>query len=218
MFRFAHRRSGDVIRLRSRDRMSRRRVRFADAVKDRPGALFLRFLWRTFSRHTQPPLTLFWNGVDASATPKDVSNKTSVSKRICLALARGQWKRRRSKQTTALGGRAESEPYSLVNYFRGGLSFTATRRLREDSQCVRGFCAAALLKFVHPVGHRIDHIARRFTCRVLSLGCGRSDDLLFTLFDYANCFLLRHCCFFELPVWNLSYRTNFASLSSQINS
>ena len=108
-----------------------------------------------------------------------------------------------------LGGRAESEPYSLVNYFRGGLSFTATRRLREDSQCVRGFCAAALLKFVDPVGHRIDHIARRFTCRVLSLACGWSDDLLLTLFDYANCFLLRHCCIFELPVWNLFVSNEF---------
>ena len=106
----------------------------------------------------------------------------------------------RESRPRPLGGRAGSQPLIVVNYFWGGLGFTATRRLREDSQRVRGFCAAALLKFIDPVGHGIDHVARRFTCGVLSLGCGRSDDLLFTLFNYANCFLLRHCCIFELPV------------------
>src|SRR5688500_19634813 len=32
--------------------MPRRRIRFANAVENRPGCLFLRFSWRTLSRHT----------------------------------------------------------------------------------------------------------------------------------------------------------------------
>jgi hypothetical protein len=97
----------------------------------------------------------------------------------------------------------------------GGLCFTATRSLGEDPQRIRRFSAATLLELVNPIGHGSDHITRRFTSSVcLNLGCRPG---LLTLFDDSDCFLLRHCCFFELPVGIYSYRTNLPSRSSQIN-
>src|SRR5688572_9049366 len=105
-----------------------------------------------------------------------------------------------TRHTPAFEVKPGSHLYSCFDYFWGGLSFTATRRLREDSQRSRGLNAAALLEFVDPVGHGFHHIARSFTRRVgLSLGYRRAN-LLFTLFNYSNCFLLRHCFFLSFPL------------------
>ena len=96
------------------------------------------------------------------------------------------------------------------------LGFTAARRLRKDSQRVRGFNAAALLKFRNPIGYSFDHFTRRFTSSG-SFHLGYYWPGLFAFFDYSDCFLLRHCFFFELPVGIYSYPTNFSPHSSQIH-
>jgi hypothetical protein len=59
MLGFAPGRTRDLIRLRSRQRMSGRRNRLAYAVKQRSGWRPLRFSWSTSSRHIQPPLVFF---------------------------------------------------------------------------------------------------------------------------------------------------------------
>ena len=71
------------------------------------------------------------------------------------------------------------------------LGFAAARCLREHPQCVSGFSAASMLKFVDPIGHGLNHITRRFTsgiCLCLNDGAG-----FFALLYDSNCFLLRHC-------------------------
>ena len=92
-----------------------------------------------------------------------------------------------------------------LNRFCGGpirrpdLGFTATRRLRKDSQCGRGFIAAALLKLRNPIGYSFHHFARRFTSSsCFHLGCCGPG--LFAFFDYSDCFLLRHCFFSSFPL------------------
>src|SRR5262245_17218455 len=53
-------RASYFIRLRTRQRMTRGRVWFADTVKNRTCLLLTLVLWwRTQSRHVQPPLRLF---------------------------------------------------------------------------------------------------------------------------------------------------------------
>jgi len=133
--------------------MARRRVRFADAVENRPGCLFLRFSWRTLPRHVQPPLTIVRNGADAIAAPDgSQTNPKQDTPRLFEV-------------------KPESHLFSCFDYFWGGLGFTATRRLRKDSQRVGGLSTAALLELVDPVRYRINHIARRLACRIsLSLG------------------------------------------------
>jgi hypothetical protein len=163
---------------------------FGLRMLSKTGLTIFFFCGEPFLAINQPPLTLFGNAKDAIAAAGRVSIHVRETKFRIAPLV---------PQTHHgfLEVKAGSEPLKLV-YFCGGLGFTATRCFREDSQRIRGLCAAALLKLVNPIGHGPYHIARRFTCSIgFSLSRGPE---LFTLFDYSNCFLLRHCCSSELPV------------------
>ncbi len=82
--------------------------------------------------------------------------------------------------------------FNWLNRSAENLGFTATRRLRKDSQRIRGFSAATLLKLGNPIGYSFNHFARRFTSSSSGFHLDRGPGL-FAFFDYSNCFLLRHC-------------------------
>src|SRR6185369_11490976 len=74
-----------------------------------------------------------------------------------------------------------------------GLGFATPRRLGKHSQRIGRLRAAFLLKLRDPVGHGINHVARRFTCGSCFYLNDRTGFL--ALFDYFDLFLLRHCYF-----------------------
>ena len=89
-------------------------------------------------------------------------------------------------------------PSKPTSSYKCDLGLTATRRFGKDPQRVGGFRPTPLLKFVDPLGHRLNHIARRFTSGICL--CLNDWARFFTLLYYANCFLVRHCYFFEFSV------------------
>lgn len=84
---------------------------------------------------------------------------------------------------------------SLPAFYEIGLGFATPRRLGKHSQRICRLSAAFLLKLRDPVGHGLNHIARRFTCG----SCFYLNDRtgFFALLDYLDLFLLRHCFNFE---------------------
>ena len=91
------------------------------------------------------------------------------------------------------------EPTRAVFPFRRSmnlaLGFAAPRCLRKHPQRIRRLSAAFLLELRDPVGHSLNHIARRLTsgsCFYLNNGTG-----FLALLDNLDCFLLRHCFYFE---------------------
>ena len=78
MLRLPLRRPRDLVRLRARQRMSRRRHRLPYAVKHRPRLHSLRLRWRTSSSHCQRLHSPSYKRIcaDASAARKPVSTNT----------------------------------------------------------------------------------------------------------------------------------------------
>lgn len=68
------------------------------------------------------------------------------------------------------------------------LRLAATRRFREDSECVSSLGSALLLKLGNPIGYGINHFTRSFAGGIyLRLG---SRSGLFTLLHDSDCFFL----------------------------
>ena len=83
---------------------------------------------------------------------------------------------------------AVSRRASLPAFSELGLGLATPRRLGKHPQRIRRLGAAFLLELGDPVGHRLNHIARRFTsgsCFCLNDGTG-----FLALLDYLNCFLI----------------------------
>ena len=157
--------------------MPGRRSRLANTVKHRSRSPSL-LLWRTLPRHHSPPLRSFVrNSRDASATANGVST-------ISLQLKGAS----RILFSTGL-----LAPNLLVKpaLFKWELGFAASRCLGEQPQRVGGFSTSLLLKFRNPIGHSINHIARRFPSGVRL--CLNDWAGFFALLYDSNCFLLRHC-------------------------
>ena len=185
--------TGYLVRFRSGQGMARRRSRLADTIKHRPRRLFLS--WRTPSHHHSPPLRLF--GTTAMLSPGKLSvNKVEGASRFSVF-------------TGLLAPSVSRQPARSSKRLSG---FAAARCLREHPQCVGGFSAALLLKFVNPIGHGFNHIARRFTsgiCLCLNDGAG-----FFALLYDSNCFLLRHCFNYRVRMNACFVSTNFSPHSS----
>ena len=166
MFGFATCRPRDFVGLSSRYRMSRRSAWLADTVEYRSGLLSLRLTWRTSSGHDR-----------AMLSPQRTSVKENKGASQLLL-----WQ--------VCSRRLPSKPTSSYKCDSG---LTATRRFGKDPQRVSGFRPTSLLEFVDPIGHGINHIARRFTSGICL--CLNDWARFFALLYYANCFLLRHCYF-----------------------
>lgn len=145
--------------------------RLANTVEQ--GPLSLALSWRTSSYHHSPPLRLFGTAAMLSRGKRSV-NKVEGASRFSVF-------------TGLLA------PSCLVSRLvvLSVSGFAAARCLREHPQCVGGFSATLLLKFVNPIGHGANHITRCFPsgiCLCLNDRAG-----FFALLDDSNCFLLRHC-------------------------
>ena len=157
--------------------MPRRRTRLANTIKhrSRPPSLLL---WRTLPRHHLPPLRSFFrNYRDASATANGVSTISLQTKR--------------REPDPVFTGLLAPNLWAKPAFFKWELGFAASRCFGEQPQRVGGFNTSLLLKFRNPIGHGINHIARRFPSGVRL--CLNDWAGFFALLYDSNCFLLRHC-------------------------
>jgi len=83
----------------------------------------------------------------------------------------------------------------LPAFIEIGLGFATPRRLGKHSQRICRLGAAFLLKLRDPVSHGLNHVARRFTCGCCF--CLNDWTGFLALLDNLDCFLLRHCFYFE---------------------
>ena len=136
----------NLIRFGARDRMTGRRARLADTIKQRPHLCSFRFLWRTLSDH------------DSASTPIFRINPDAIPSRNPL-----------STFIVKMNGARRPKPSRAVVLIPGlffisvALGLTAARCLRDQPQRVGGFITAFLLKFCNPIGHSFHHIPRRFS-------------------------------------------------------
>jgi len=109
-----------------------------------------------------------------------------------LAPAEMECQRKRNRREMA---GAVSRRSSLPAFIEIELGFATPRRLGKHSQRICRLGAALLLKLRDPVSHSLNHVARRFTCGCCF--CLNDWTGFLALLDNLDCFLLRHCFYFE---------------------
>ncbi len=145
-----------------------RRKRLAYRVEGRPRRSLHHSLWRTLTCHNLVLLSICLEASRCYIRYAYMSTNTL----------------HREPSTVSCCRRCRALPF-LKEHFLG---FATARCLREETERIRRFCTASLLKLINPIGDRSNHIARRFTgCVDLWLGYWT---VLFALFNYSNCFLL----------------------------
>ena len=173
VFGFATRRPRDFIRFRMRHRMSGRRAGLTDAVEYGTRLLTFSFSWRTPLSHNSASTQFVWITRDS---------------RIDL----------NEPPTKETGARWLGPSRAVVSFRRSieiDLGFATPRRLGKHSQRICRLSAAFLLELRNPVGDGLNHVARRFTCGCCF--CLNDWTGFLALLDNLDCFLLRHCFYFE---------------------
>src|ERR1051325_1801275 len=153
--------------------MPGRRTRLPNTVEYRTQLSSLRLWWRTPSNHNSASTQIVRIKRDAIASGNEVSNFS----------ARNEGRERFSPSRAGIFIRGRSLKWCL--------GFTTARCLGNHPQRVSRLSSTLLLELVNPIGHRLHHIARGFTSgRSLRFNNWTS---LLALFNYLDCFLLRHC-------------------------